>query len=1479
MDTYPPEFVIHLQPTLIVTGLTSTDNASDSSHQDQKPFNDSPPPPPPRPGAQGSPSALEFQKSTLLQAMLSRNNVSYWDNTKGLAGSLFYVISEQRSYVLPPTRKFLQQTNQQHLVPSLSPSSSSSPLYPDGLISPVFVKRHREQIPSVFIAIVDLWDRESTGLPNEGGHQRNFSDKGPLGVIDPMERERDIVLAQELLERRKAAQERSVKFATVILLQRSHMEDPAIEDRLNFVRKSAGLDNKNSFYVLPPSTAQEINDFAVNLQRSQYEGSMNYYKEQVKRHKKKKSILPATSASIRPVQQQNTGIQQSALQHQGLSVQGWMLRYEFKMGMFSECKQDIDNAVKHYESAYGLLIDMFAVTSTITPGASGLQARTRRWAEAKVLADCLCLKICKFHLYLDAPSTALFHFRRHLLVFKAFSESWRMGDDSFEYWAWLGKQYRVFGDLLDIGTKSGFKLPVPTPGSVVYGSFAGMSEGSKDLNKFSGIGLGGGTAGFGIGPGGDAYAYGGSVGGGRGGGTHGPGAGINPMLVLQHAGFFYHQAANCSVQRRLHFEMAEEAFPDSTVAPTPSASKPYPPSLQSMNAERGIDHLALTIELLTKSYEQFKRHKSGRMTLFLASEIAGTYYTAGKFEMALKFFERIGKTYRKEGWNLILTSILKWSIQCAKELGYWENVVEYLFEMLSSDMPSTEAKRQSIFDELVSILYTDIHPANTVPHSPLVLSMPYINSFVSCAIQFQHRQAFVSSESKFQVQLSTSSGSGALPQPFRISFVQVEFSDPSLNHRFEDLRPYSQAEGEDETRALKNTKVINMKDRTGRNIEWNDCSKCELETIGSSPDSEPISAEGESHSQSVWKAGVKLDIRPFETKVLEGVIIPKKEQIVKVVKLVLGIATEHWNVALEFPSLESLQELDPSGLQAQQQQQLPNQDAPPRRKWLDVIDDSTKLVFRNLDKGVRQPTVLTIVPRESKVEIKTLFKSPAYLDEYFPVVIRVKNGETCAVQMEMDVDLQSIDATIESLDSILLDPHTMANAPASSKDAHTTQSLRGIKLTCRQSSDSDDTSHGVPVGMWAEQIIYIRALEIPTPRTVVCKVRYEISTGVDGQNVEKRTLTEKLHSFRVLFIPPFDAEVNYVPQSNISTDKDTTGDLVPILEPNNVDPALGSVLIPALTHKEQYLMSTRVNNEGPWPVQVKEVKLVIGSAMDALLGMEARLAGMDSKDSSSTEPRAHHLGRSHSISRARERKRMLHESGVHVDVVDENREPGVQSKNGIQEWRSGNLVTFNHLIEVVAADLELAPEQIEVGFLHVKWRRFDENSAENNIPFTETNVPLQPLSLPKAEVYMTVDLPNYAQVNKPFTARYTIQNPTGRMHELTMTVEPSEGMVYAGTMQTTVKILPYASHPIQMNCYPLNAGLVRLPRLKLVVNKRKPLGRRVNLKGPQQGQGQGQGQEGVQGHVIVKIKGARTSSRSGSDSVVIFVKPEAGTIE
>lgn len=48
---------------------------------------------------------------------------------------------------------------------------------------------------------------------------------------------------------------------------------------------------------------------------------------------------------------------------------------------------------RSYESAYNLLVDMFAPMSNITPGYPGFTARSKRWAEARMLADCLNLKV------------------------------------------------------------------------------------------------------------------------------------------------------------------------------------------------------------------------------------------------------------------------------------------------------------------------------------------------------------------------------------------------------------------------------------------------------------------------------------------------------------------------------------------------------------------------------------------------------------------------------------------------------------------------------------------------------------------------------------------------------------------------------------------------------------------------------------------------------------------------------------------------------------------------------------------------------------------------------------------------------------------------------------------------------------------------------------------------------------------------------
>ena len=85
-----------------------------------------------------------------------------------------------------------------------------------------------------------------------------------------------------------------------------------------------------------------------------------------------------------------------------------------------------------------------------------LPPRTKRWAEAKVLADCINVKvralsymrihlldsfqIVKLYLYNNEHSLALSHHTSHIRQFGDFSRGWGIGEDTFEYWSWIARQ-------------------------------------------------------------------------------------------------------------------------------------------------------------------------------------------------------------------------------------------------------------------------------------------------------------------------------------------------------------------------------------------------------------------------------------------------------------------------------------------------------------------------------------------------------------------------------------------------------------------------------------------------------------------------------------------------------------------------------------------------------------------------------------------------------------------------------------------------------------------------------------------------------------------------------------------------------------------------------------------------------------------------------------------------------------------------------
>lgn len=122
-----------------------------------------------------------------------------------------------------------------------------------------------------------------------------------------------------------------------------------------------------------------------------------------------------------------------------------------------------------------MLVTMFGSIVMLPP-------RTKRWAEAKVLADCINIKVplshpclffshyscsvilsvlifisspliaprsflthptqqvIKLYLYNNEHALALSHHNTHIRRFGDFSRGWGIGEETFEFWSWMARQ-------------------------------------------------------------------------------------------------------------------------------------------------------------------------------------------------------------------------------------------------------------------------------------------------------------------------------------------------------------------------------------------------------------------------------------------------------------------------------------------------------------------------------------------------------------------------------------------------------------------------------------------------------------------------------------------------------------------------------------------------------------------------------------------------------------------------------------------------------------------------------------------------------------------------------------------------------------------------------------------------------------------------------------------------------------------------------
>ncbi|KAK6902899.1 hypothetical protein I203_108159 [Kwoniella mangroviensis CBS 8507] len=591
----------------------------------------------------------------------------------------------------------------------LSPLIPSSPLYPDGLIAPVWVRKHAELVPSVFVLFLRLY--ESKPIPSSDDPEVNAAKEA---ANKAMEKDQDDQLIREIGDRRRRLGERGIKLTVVLMASAATLDSPALDPRLSYLRRASALSAKASLFVLTPVPADQLPDFVQSLQDALYDSAMEYYSNHAKRVRRKRSRVPVSQNILSPSTAQGHGQGPRAL-----GPQGWAVRYDWKAGWFAEVRGDFETARRHYEDCWNELAKMFSSTTTLPP-------RTKRWAEAKVLADCVAVRICKLLLYDDQGPRVLNPFFVHLKRFGDLSRGWGIGEETFEFWSWIARQYRIFAELLEMAQQSGMRIASLAPPTFPTAVAAAAP------------------------PPPDYYTT--------------PISSGNPLQVLQQPAFYYYTAATCSIQRQLRYQEALAAENDALSSEAGSTSG-YVSTAPGFAIEKKVDHAALVIELFTKAYSLLKEqdHAQNRLALFVAFRIAEVYCQSAQYDLALRFFDRISQGFKRERWSPIVRQIRKLWYECAQQTGNVESAARLLVEMMSPDSGVEGEERAALQEDLLSLMKTT-SPSST---EPIAVNLEGQNSLLNVQAGFWQSESTLSQSVPYQVILRC---------PGEVAIDEIQFS-------------------------------------------------------------------------------------------------------------------------------------------------------------------------------------------------------------------------------------------------------------------------------------------------------------------------------------------------------------------------------------------------------------------------------------------------------------------------------------------------------------------------------------------------------------------------------------------------------------------------------------------------------------------------------------------------------------------------------
>lgn len=414
MDGYPLGSLDHNVPLLVVSGLSS-------SH-------DQPEPPPKAKGKANGEGVLlrsdlpplEGKEASFLESFFERVNErgKSWTVMTREEPYRVRVKTVGRTFTLPPRRATLPETIEPLttapvLHSPFSPLSPSSALYPDGLMNAEWIRKHQEEVPSVFICFHTL-----TSDPKTATLQDNRL-KADLNGI------------------RATLLESGYKTRLVVIIlgdqeARATLTAEVIQDRLEYIRRGTGLDPKSIFYIPSQDTQVELKRVMDSILTLLYNTAIEYYRDLGRHARKKRSRGVVPQPTLPPT----SGTSQT------LSLPDWNFRYDFKSAIFAEFRQEIDAAVRSFEQAYEILLgqDVLDIIPSWSP----------RWNEARLLADIISIRCLRLHLWMGQTSLAVRRWQAHRDRIGDFVDRRGRGTNNYGWQAWESRWATVMANLIEL---------------------------------------------------------------------------------------------------------------------------------------------------------------------------------------------------------------------------------------------------------------------------------------------------------------------------------------------------------------------------------------------------------------------------------------------------------------------------------------------------------------------------------------------------------------------------------------------------------------------------------------------------------------------------------------------------------------------------------------------------------------------------------------------------------------------------------------------------------------------------------------------------------------------------------------------------------------------------------------------------------------------------------------------------------------------